>query len=708
MLRQNPRKILGGIPRYSGTARTDIVSATEALRSGFSYYHNYQYNISLPVFCRLSMKRDSISKSLRYPFLKYTGIKIIGGLSVSDFIFAMTASSDADALAAKMMSTRSQAVLASFSHVSDINPYMPEDKKTMSADFFQSVGDMPSDVEIFISVFDSEHKEILESFLKQELGAASVRRHSFIGGSLIIRMPDMKTKLDKLLTHCLVRSVSACPQITLTEQYLRHEELPYDCITPREFGRSYPLAGVVDSGLADNSLLREWEMDSVILTEDRDQRHSHGTFVTGRLLKDGDKFGGIMFLNIEMLPSSGSLDIDAFYIKMRTVLKQYHQSVKIYNLSVSSDTCALLSEYSQAAYALDILQYEFDVLFVISAGNYDALRTGSGPIFGEDRITTPAESIHSLTVGSVAQTDTNIQIKDSPSLFTRRGPGTGHSVKPDVCAYGGAHESRMGRLRPVGVFSIGSRNELAEDTGTSHAAPRAAAIAAKIYYKYSHAFKSPDMTRAIIIHYTHLRKNTSPGLYTGYGILPEDDRPIDADYHSAVYLNGGYVSQSGITEIPDVPVPDVLFDGETATCRICATLVYKPETDIRFPSNYACVNIDLSVGYYKDGAWQSVMTQKNMETYSDNDLGGHDMREMQKWHPVKVYEKALRRKVLPRYLTMRLTPSRRDFYTKRTKIDYSLVLSFSDETKNVFRSAQKECDDYNGLLEPAFRMWKNC
>ncbi len=710
MIRQNPRQARGGKIRTNLTGMPDISKISDSLTTGFRFYRSYGYNAGLPVFNRLSVKHGSASKSLRYRFLSDTGIKPVASLSLHDFIFPVSGNKDLEKLNRIISTRRTPDFLASFSHISDISAIMPEDKQLMSSDFFAVIPDMRHEEPVFIDFFHGpDDAEQLTWFLKNETGAKSAEIID-IGGFKTIRasIPDIKSKADRLLTHSMVKSLSPRTVLSLTPDYIRHEDLPLDCVDIRDFSKRYPRAAVVDSGVCGTSYLKEWEISTVRLTGSEDANPRHGTFVSGRLLLNGERFGGITYLNVEMLPADGCLPIDVFYSRMKTLLKEYHKYIKIYNISMGSSAPVDVSGFSHAAHMLDSLQKEFDVLFIISAGNYEPLRLDSSDRLLDNTVTVPAESIHSLTVGSASHTDTNLQLKDSPSLFSRRGSGAGGAVKPEICAYGGAHETRMGRVRPVGVFSIGIRNELAEDTGTSHAVPRVSALAAKLYEKYSHAYESPDMTKALILHYTHLKTGKEPDIYTGYGVVPDDHSMFEHRPDSAVYLHSGTVQLNSIVEIPDIPVPSLLFSGQLATGTLCVTLVYKTDTDMNFPHFYQCVNLEASVGYYKNSSWTSVLTAKDLLTYPKNCLSDDDVKERLKWHPVKLYEKKFKNSRIPDDLIMRIVPFKRDFYKGKAAVKYSAVISFSHSGKNVFEFLQKNYRDYENKLEPASLLWKTC
>ncbi|MCD8552324.1 S8 family peptidase [Seleniivibrio sp.] len=707
MHRPNPRKVRGGSPRTSCRGLPDRESIAYSLASGFGFYKKFEYNRSLPVYNIMTLRQGSFSKSLRYHFLSSTGIKPVASLSLPDLIFGINSEEALTKLNTQVLSGRGKDFMASFSHIETMHTFMPHDKLSLCNPFESGFSEMSPDESIYIHTLPGEGEESLLGFLKNEVSAVRSKIIR-IGTYRIIQahIPDVKAKLDTIVTHSLVRSVSPASCLVLKEDYVRHGDLPLECVQTRDTEKIYPRAAIVDSGIAPSSYLREWEMDTLSFCDEPERDPKHGTFVTGRLLNEGESFGGIVYLNAEILPAGGSIGLAEFQQRLESTLRTYHKIVKVYNISLGSDIQTDPDSFSAAAHVLDSLQERYDVLFIISGGNYERLRDPSEEYTPDNRITSPAESVHSITVGSVTHRDTNVQSRHSPSLFTRRGPSSAGFIKPEVCAYGGSHEKRMGRLYPVGVFSIGTRNELAEDSGTSHAVPMVTALAARIFHRYSHAFQNPDMTKAILLHYTRLHTRRPPDLYTGYGIITGDSENFEDTPSSAVYLHEGNVRHGGITEVTGIPVPESMCGKNAGSIEM--TLVYKTRTDLNFPHYYCCTNLELSLGYYKRGAWKAILTSKDLLALQKNAEDKETNREMFKWNPVKLYETRLKGGALPEELVLRITPSKRDFCADNTEIRYSVVLSFTHERENLFEEIIMHYDEYDGVLEPASRMWKTC
>ncbi|WP_412061215.1 S8 family peptidase [Rubrivirga sp. IMCC45206] len=148
-------------------------------------------------------------------------------------------------------------------------------------------------------------------------------------------------------------------------------------------------------------------------------------------------------------------------------------TVKVINLSVGEEYRPFLGTMSPLARLIDWLSYEYEVLFVVSAGNYREDPTPLGAsadvdIFGEltepesleralvaeshrdqrnRRILAPAEALNALSVGALShdysgddfapRTYPGYRTTGLPATYSRRGPGPDRSIKPDVIHSGG-------------------------------------------------------------------------------------------------------------------------------------------------------------------------------------------------------------------------------------------------------------------------------
>ncbi|MCO4236673.1 S8 family peptidase [Pseudarthrobacter sp. MDT3-28] len=141
-------------------------------------------------------------------------------------------------------------------------------------------------------------------------------------------------------------------------------------------------------------------------------------------------------------------------------------SVRVVNLSIGSETRALVRGISPAGRLLDWLAVKYNLLFIVSAGNHLSVplkvpaeaasdqETAKVEVLKSARtsgklrkILPPADAINALTVGAIhADSAGQIELPDTvwdlveagaPSLYGAVGPGAGRSVKPELHHDGG-------------------------------------------------------------------------------------------------------------------------------------------------------------------------------------------------------------------------------------------------------------------------------
>lgn len=174
-------------------------------------------------------------------------------------------------------------------------------------------------------------------------------------------------------------------------------------------------------------------------------------------------------------------------------------SVRIVNLSIGSDSRALVRNMSPTGRVLDWLAVKYNLLFVVSAGNHidpipipasaaadaaTAAKAALAHIHSTSRmrgILPPGDALNALTVGAVHNDGTgDIEPSDSvweltelgaPALYSATGPGIKRSIKPDLYHVGG----RSLYLKPILNGQQIAELQLAQATalgpGTKVAAP---------------------------------------------------------------------------------------------------------------------------------------------------------------------------------------------------------------------------------------------
>ncbi len=281
-------------------------------------------------------------------------------------------------------------------------------------------------------------------------------------------------------------------------------------------------------------------------------------------------------------------------------------NIKVINLSIGDTARPFDLQLSPWARLIDYLSLNYNVLFLISAGNFpssilfdisknDFHNLKDDPVIEEGvikyiagniierRILSPAESINSLCIGA-SHKDTStvpnmghrIDLIKSDSLmspYSRVGLGYRNSIKPDVLFSGGKQlfiENLMGRdghalldashgiIAPGHKVAIpgrtGNQNDVGYTRGTSNATALATRFAGKIYELLEDIFENVDGSEQILSDYGTLFIKTLMihgaewnGAYEVYkNILQRPRETTFKDKQLPRYIGYGFVNENKI------------------------------------------------------------------------------------------------------------------------------------------------------------------
>lgn len=326
--------------------------------------------------------------------------------------------------------------------------------------------------------------------------------------------------------------------------------------------------------------------------------------------------------------------------------------VKIWNLSVGGDPCDE-SSFSDLSMTLDELSDKYQVLFVVAAGNYNDLprRNWPTPAALKDRISTPGESVRSLTVASVAHIDATdgLAAAGHPAPYSRCGPGPVFTPKPDITHVGGgvhapwaAGTSSLKVLAPQG--------HLYPSFGTSYAAPLASCMAAHAWQALAgrpNPGPSPSLVKALMIHSAQLASpdyDSYQRRYLGAGRPDDVLRALyDSDDCFTLVFQANLVPGNMRWRKSPYPMPNVLIEDGKFRGEIIMTAVYAPPLDPNAGSEYVRANVELSFGTIEG---DNITGKVPME--SEEGQSGYESAQISsgsKWSPVKVHRKAFSRGV---------------------------------------------------------------
>ncbi len=462
---------------------------------------------------------------------------------------------------------------------------------------------------------DYETNVALQRLFERTLSAKGIEyKKTYYAGQLPIYKISYSsaTILDGLQNedvYEMLLSIEPMPKYTISFDSVSDDGV-IDIQKPVE-GERYETLGILDNGIAPIPHLLPW-MDgkrwstypeSVITP-------THGTFVAGVALygdacenKTWVGHKGIKLFDATVFPDTEkeSLEEDELIANIREAIKNNHEHVKIWNLSISIKRPVVDSKFSDLAIALDDLQDKFNVLICKSAGNCKNFKSGRP----KGRIHEGADSVRSLVVGSIAHKKSHNDYSDidNPSPFSRIGPGPEYIIKPEVSHYGGnAGVDSDGNLTVTGVKSFDMNGHLSTDAGTSFSTPRIASLATGLYQELDEGF-DPLLLKALIVHSASYSENlTIPekerAKQIGFGVPKKvTDILYNSPYEATLILRDT-LSKGEKIDIMDFPMPKSLIKNGYYTGQIIATLVYDPILDPSQGVEYCQSNIDIKFGSY--------------------------------------------------------------------------------------------------------------
>lgn len=436
----------------------------------------------------------------------------------------------------------------------------------------------------------------------------------------------------------------------------------------------YPVVGVLDGGVAAIPALAPWIIGSAGQVPAADRNERHGTFIAGLCagayvlnpaLAAHLETAGVKVFDLDLFPRKDLRG--TYYPNYDTFFDQVDESVKaakakgarVINLSFR---CGPLQTgaYSFVAEAFDSIARKNDVIFVICAGNLEGADTR--PPWPEDAdaavqmlaaqpgnqgITPPAEAFHAVTVAALNPPGINGHTAFMPTTYTRRGPGTGFSRKPDLAHIGGVTATPKTGNR-TGLASFDSDGSIIELCGTSFSAPLVACTLATLDQRLERK-ASRELLHALMVH----RAKRAPGLlakplrhiapeFVGFGMPVRADDCLVDEPHEITIVFDQVLPPDRILDF-DFAWPESLVT-VSGGCRgdVEMTMVYSPPIDRAFKDEAMRVELDAHLRQEKidpetgEITWEGQLSHDGAIT-----PGGTKKREKEllrngvKWSPVK-------------------------------------------------------------------------
>ncbi|WP_343741653.1 S8 family peptidase [Herbaspirillum huttiense] len=452
---------------------------------------------------------------------------------------------------------------------------------------------------------------------------------------LLYRLEVNKEGADLLFEHTDVRFVDLLPRSGILYSQLNVDLNDIPAMVGQPNDNSARVC-ILDSGLNTNHpLLRSIVGDNVsfIPGQEADDEVGHGTAVAG-IVAYGDVEACVdgKYWNPEFWILSGKIlfrdphtgeprfeekTIESTLANAVEYFVTQHQC-KIFNLSIGNLNAPYDSRHIKGiAYLLDCLAREHDVLFVVSAGNFNgselppipenSWRT-EYPSYLQHQASTiidPAPALNVLTVGSIARHNAHANEQrypdiyalspageGQPSPFTRHGPSVKGAFKPDLVATGGNLASPVRNegkewqkdARGMGVLTFNNdfvgNNLLKEISGTSFAAPYITHLAGRLLNEYPAA--SSNLLRAMLVNHAGLPHEASAVIpdvddqrhLLGYGAVDIDSLFRSSD--SVVVLHAEDSIAADSHTFYELPLPASFLRSQRASREIRVSLAHTP------------------------------------------------------------------------------------------------------------------------------------
>jgi len=374
-----------------------------------------------------------------------------------------------------------------------------------------------------------------------------------------------------------------------------------------------PWIGVIDTPFNEEAYFSEWVDATMTVPEEavRKQDYMHGTCVTS-IIVDGPSLNPMMDdgcgrfrVRHVGVATGGRFSSFSVIRDIEQAVIRYPE-VKVWNLSLGSILEVPENFISPEASALDRIQFDYDVLFVV-AGTNDPENSW------EKRIGAPADSINSLVVNSV-------RFDKTPCSYTRKGPVLSFFGKPDVCYYGGDYDQPMQACWEAEKYRM--------VRGTSFAVPW---IARKLAYLIQIVGFSREVAKALVIDSACGWEPADDSTRKGYGIVPKriEDILTTQDDEIKFILTG--TSEMFDTYSYNIPVP---MDKDIHPYKTKATLCYFPHCERNQGVDYTSTELAISFGRIKGDGIKPI--NNNVQDLPDSITYEEDARKYyRKWDNVK-------------------------------------------------------------------------
>ena len=396
-----------------------------------------------------------------------------------------------------------------------------------------------------------------------------------------------------------------------------------------------PTIGVIDTLFDENVYFHEWVEYHDMVAKDiprNSDDYRHGTAVSS-IIVDGTR------LNPWLEDGCGRFKVRHFGVALGrefssfSIIKQIksivlnNADIRVWNISLGSNQEINDNFISAEASALDRIQFENNIIFVIAGTNKpseDIVKIGS-----------PADSVNSMVVNAVTRNGLS-------TGYARKGLVLSFFAKPDVSYYGGSGEEYIRVCEPLGEAYV---------AGTSYAAPW---IARKLSYLMDVLGLNREVAKALIIDAARgWEEKPSPeevALY-GHGIVPIHIDDIVRTKEDEIKFVVSDISEKWNTYNYHFPVP---LKDDKYPYIAKATMCYFPLCDRSQGVDYT--NTELNLHFGRIGENNKVVDIKGDTQNQDEGLGdeknylleGEARKQFRKWDNVKYVAECITKKRSPK------------------------------------------------------------
>lgn len=693
----------GGGTKFFGEVTPEVRDALDYQVGQVDTYFGETFRrTSLPAVARVTLKPKALAKSHRPTELFDERTCPIIGIGGFGELYVSARPAGLQSLSYRLRHLQTQRGLANISTINEILPYKAGD--AFGPHGLERIrvrmreGDRNLKFRLFRHHDSGIDDELLRAFFEhiKALRLPQPEQVRYAQGLRIFRIPEVPDQaVEPLAGFVGTQSLSPFPRYQIHRTASRSlGPLPLEDYPLPNPDEQYPVIGVVDTGIDPaNPCIAPWVIAREENVAESELDYGHGTFVAGlivhaRRFNQNPKFPDVSarIVDVQALPGNQPLPEYELVTILEDVVPR-HPQVKIWNLSLSADEPCADQKFSDLGMKLDELQDRYGVTFVIAVGNYNQppFRRWPPDDLGEaDRIAPPADSVRAISVGSVAHLDkpsTRVR-REQPSPFSRRGPGPVSLPKPEVVHYGGNCDA-SGRFIQTGVISTDGYSQLAEDIGTSYAAPMVATLLANVEGSLL-TEASRNLTKALVVHsavFGSEMVRAEDLKYRGFGV-PGDLATVltCSPWAATLIFETQLVPQIELSCHP-FPIPPCLR-GATGAVRgeFMMTLVYEPPLDPAFGAEYCRSNVEVSLGTYDVGKsgkrehrGKVPPEPKNVSRMYERQLIEHGF----KWSPVKVYRKKMQR-IQGDEWRLKVSVHQRSGYASAEPQDFALVVTMRD------------------------------